>query len=103
MKFERLLKLIGITLFLIVASLTYYTMTPVTDATNTTLGIANVIAGTTASTAGDNSIITNIYRTTTAIVSGGVISLLSMFIIKLMRTDSLKKQTETRYYKSHSR
>ena len=103
MKFERLSKLIGITLFIIVTSLTYYSMTPVADAANTTLGITNVITNTTASTAGDNSIVTNIYRTTTAILSGGVISLLSMFFIKLLRTDSLKKQTDARYYKSHSR
>jgi hypothetical protein len=104
MKFERLLQLIGIAIFLILTSLTYYTMTPVIDTTNTTqVEVTNNTTSTTANTTGDNSIITNVYRTITAIATGAVISLLSVFLLRTMRIESLKKQTCTAYKRSHSR
>lgn len=103
-KFERLLQLIGIAIFLIVTSLTYYSVTPVTDTTNITqLEVTNETTSTTANTTGDNSIITNVYRTITSIATGAIISLLSVFFLRSMRIESLKKQTYTGYKKSHSR
>lgn len=79
-------------------------MTPVTDTTNTTqIEMTNVTASTTENTTGDNSVITNIYRAITAIATGGIVSLLSMFFLRTMRIESLKKQTYTAYKRSHSR
>ena len=104
MKHERLFQLIGVAIFLIVTSLTFYTVTPVTDTTNTTqVELTNVTTSTTANATGDNSIITDVYRTITAIASGGVISALAMFFLRSMRIESLKKQTGAGYNRSHSR
>jgi hypothetical protein len=77
MKTERLLQLIGIAIFLIVTSQTYVIVSPVNNITNTSQDKSTSgITSTTANTIGDNSILTNIYRTTTAIATGGVIAVL---------------------------
>jgi hypothetical protein len=93
MKTERLLQLIGIAIFLIVTSLTYGIVSPVDNITNTlqeksTSGITS----TTANTIGDNSIITNTYRTTTAIATGGVIAVLAIHFLRPLLIENLKKK-----------
>lgn len=93
MKTERLLQLIGIVIFLIVTSQTYVIVSPVNNITNTSQdNSTNGMTSTTANTIGDNSIIINIYRTTTAIATGGVIAVLAIHFLRPMLIENLKKK-----------
>jgi len=91
MKTERLLMLIGIAIFLIVTSQTYFFVSPVNNTTGTALDrstseitstTTNTTTNTTANTIGDNSIITSIYRILTATATGGVIAALAIYFLR---------------------
>jgi hypothetical protein len=84
MKNKRLLLLIGVAMFLSITSLTYFSVAPVNNTTaNTTLQeVTSETTNTTAVTTNENSIITNVYRTMTALITGGVISAVAIFFIK---------------------
>ena len=93
MKTERLLQLIGIAIFIIVTSQTYVIVSPVNNITNTSQDKSTSgITSTTANTIGDNSILTNIYRTTTAIATGGVIVVLAIHFLRPLLIKNLKKK-----------
>jgi hypothetical protein len=83
MKNKRLLLVIGIAMFLSITSLTYFSVTPVNNTTNTTLQeLTSGTTNTTENTTNDNSTITNVYRTMTALITGIVFSAVAMFFMK---------------------
>lgn len=88
MKKEQFLQLIGIAIFLIVTSLTYGIVTPVSDTKNISLeAVTNKIINTTANTTAntttidDTSQLTKDYRTMIAITAGLVIAIVSVFFL----------------------
>jgi hypothetical protein len=106
MKTERLLMLIGIAIFLIVTSQTYFFVSPVNNTTGTALdkstseitsATTNTTANTTANTIGDNSIITSFYRVLTAIATGGVIAALAIYFLRPVLIEYSKKKNHAGY------
>jgi NAD/NADP transhydrogenase beta subunit len=77
---EQILKLIiGVAIFLIITSLTYYILSPLTHATNTTTNAtAGMTPKTITNTTSDVSPLTNIYRIVTSITAGGVIGIVTL-------------------------
>jgi hypothetical protein len=94
--------LIGIAIFLIVTSQTYFFVSPINNTTSTALDkstneITSATTNTTANTVGDNSIITSIYRILTAIATGGVIAALAIYFLRPVLIEYSKKKNYAGY------
>jgi hypothetical protein len=94
MKINPILQLIGIAIFLIVTSQTYYVMVPLNKTSNTSLeavatkitNATNITTNTTidssTNTSVDINLIKNNYRIITSIIAGGVIAIVALYFLK---------------------
>jgi hypothetical protein len=98
MKTDPILQLIGLAIFLIVTSQTYYVIVPLNKTSNTSLeAVATKITDTTTDTTNtttnttintttnaivDINLIKNNYRIITSIIAGGVIAIVALYFLR---------------------
>lgn len=87
--------MVGIVIFLVVTSLTFIGLTPIKSTNETT----NTTANMTANYQSDNSLVTNLYRFSTALATGAVISMLAVFFLKSSKNEILINLTSTEHNK----